>query len=221
MRIILLAAVMAMAMVPAACFGQNPGGVDLTAVARESAVAAKQALPTLAEMAKGDNAARLGFAVAGDAERSELAAPLSDFIIGLDDLRSWQPSTAPMGLLRPTGLVVYPVKTGGAVRSSVTLKKQDSTWQAVAFGAPAQSQAVAGARAAVTDKAKIPETQTFQVRIPAFNLVFVAYADGNRLMLTPVVDTQRYGLSAGVAVAADQVFARLKPDAERDSGLPR
>jgi hypothetical protein len=219
MRIVLLAAVIAM--VPAACFGQNPGGVDLTAVARESAAAARQSLSTLAELAKGDNAVRLGFTAPGDAERSELAAPLSDFIVGLDDLRSWQPSTDPMGLLRPTGLVVYPVKTSGAVRSSVTLKKQDSAWQAVAFGAPAQSQAVAGARASVTDKAKVPEAQTFQVRIPAFNLVFVGYVDSGRLMLTPVVDTQRYGLSAGVAVAADQVFARIKPDAERDPGLPR
>jgi hypothetical protein len=219
MRIILLAAVMAM--VPAACFSQNPGGVDLTAVAQESAAAAKQSLPTLAELAKGDNAARMGFAAPGDAERSELAAPLSDFIIGLDDLQSWQAGTDPMGLLRPTGLVVYPVKTSGSVRSSVTLKKQDSTWQAVAFGAPAQSQAVAGARAAVTGKANVAETRTFQVRIPAFNLVFVAYVDSGRLMLTPVVDAQRYGLSAGVAVAADQVLARLKPDAERDPGLPR
>jgi len=219
MRIVLLAAMMAM--VPAVCFGQNPGGVDLTAVARESAAAARQSLPTLAELAKGDNAARMGFAAPGDAERSELAAPLSDFIVGLDDLQSWQPSTDPMGLLRPTGLVVYPVTTGGTVRSSVTLKKQDSAWQAVAFGAPAQSQAVAGARASVADKAKVPETRTFQVRIPAFNLVFVGYVDGGRLMLTPVVDTQRYGLSAGVAVAADQVFARVKPDAERDPGLPR
>jgi hypothetical protein len=220
MRIILLAAAV-MAMVPAACFGQNPGGVDLTAVARDSAAAAKQSLPTLAELAKGDNAARMGFAAPGDAEQSELAAPLSDFIIGLDDLQSWQPGTDPMGLLRPTGLVVYPVKTAGSVRSSVTLKKQDSTWQPVAFGAPAQSQAVAGARAAVTGKANVAEARTFQVRIPAFNLVFVGYADGGRLMLTPVVDTQRYGLSAGVAVAADQVLARLKPDAEKDPGLPR
>lgn len=219
MRIVLLTAVMAM--VPVVCFAQNPGGVDLTAVAQESAAAARQSLPTLAELAKGDNAARMGFAAPGDAEKSELAAPLSDFIVGLDDLRSWQPATDPMSLLRPTGLVVYPVTTGGAVRSSVTLKKQDSAWQAVAFGAPAQSQAVAGARASVADKAKVAENKTFQVRIPAYNLVFVGYVDNGRLMLTPVVDTQRYGLSAGVAVAADQVFARIKPDAERDPGLPR
>ena len=68
---------------------------------------------------------------------------------------------------------------------------------------------------------KVAENRTFQVRIPAFNLVFVGYVDSGRLMLTPVVDTQRYGLTAGTAVAADQVFARVKPDAERDPGLPR
>jgi hypothetical protein len=86
---------------------------------------------------------------------------------------------------------------------------------------PAQSQAVAGAQASIADKAKVPETRTFQVRSPAFSLVFVGYVDGGRLMLTPVVGTPRYDLSAGTAVAADQVFARVKPDAERDPGLPR
>ena len=40
-------------------------------------------------------------------------------------------------------------------------------------------------------------------------------------MLTPVIDAQRYGLSAGVAVAADKLFTDLKPEAERDQGLPR
>jgi hypothetical protein len=61
-------------------------------VAQESAAAARQSLPTLAELAKGDNAARMGFAAPGDAEKSELAAPLSDFIVGLDDLRSCNPA---------------------------------------------------------------------------------------------------------------------------------
>ena len=219
MRIALLAVIIAL--VPVACFGQRPASVDLGAVAQESEAAAKASLSTLAALAKGENAARLGFPAPGDAERSELAAPLSDFIVGLDDLRSWEPGTDPMRLLRNTGLVLYPVKVGDAVRSSVTLKKHDGGWQAVSFGAPAQSQAVAGTRDSIAEEARAAGSQTFQIRIPAFNLVFVAYVSSGRLMLTPVVDAQPYGLSAGVTVAADELFTRLKPEAERDTGQPR
>ena len=219
MRIALLAAVITL--ISGTCSAQNPAGVDLAAAAQESAAAAQQSLSTLAQLAKGDSAARLGFKSPGDAERTELGAPLSDFIVGLDDLKSWQPGSDPMRLLRTTGLVVYPVKVGGAVQSSVTLKKQDGGWQSVAFGAPAQSQAVSGVRDSVTQKAGVSGAQTFQVRIPALNLVFVSYVSGGRLMLTPVVDAPPYGITAGVAVAADELFTKLKPVAQQDQGLPR
>lgn len=219
MRIALLAAVLAI--VPTASFSQSPAGVNLSATAQESAPAAREALSTLAVLARGESAVRMGFAAPGDAERTELATPLSDFIVGLDDLRAWQSGSDPMRLLRSTGLVIYPVRTGGAVRSSVTVKKDDGGWRAVAFGAPAQSQAVAGARASTVDKARIPETEMFQVRIPAFNVVFVGYVSDGRLMLVPAIDVERFGLTTGVAVAADKLFTRLKPEAERDKGQPR
>jgi hypothetical protein len=146
-----------------------------------------------------------------------VAAPLSDFIVGLDALRAWRLGTDPMRLLRPTGLIVYPVKSGDAVRSSVTLKKQDSGWQAVGFGAPALSQALVGARDSVAQKAHVPESGMFQVRIPAFNLVFVAYVSDGRLMLTPVADAQPYGLTAGVYTPderrARKILARVEQHA--------
>lgn len=219
MRTALLAAIIAI--VPAACFGQNPAGVDLAATAQQSAAAAKQSLSTLAELAKGDNAARLGFTAPGDVERSELGTPLTDFIVQLDDLRNWQSGSDPTRLLRPTGLVIYPVSVGGAPRSSITLKKQDSEWKPVAFGAPGQTQAVGRARAAVIATEGVSGPQTFQVRIPAFNLTFVASLRGSNLMLTSAIDAPAYGLTAGTTVAADALFTRLKPEAERDQGLPR
>lgn len=219
MRTALLAAIIAV--VPAACFGQNPAGVDLAANAQQSAAAAKQSLSTLAELAKGENAVKFGFAAPGDIDRSELGAPLTDFIVQLDDLRAWQPGSDPMRLLRPTGLVIYPVSVGGVPRSSITLKKQDSEWKPVAFGAPGQTQAVGRARASVVATEGVSGPQTFQVRIPAFNLTFVASLRGTSLMLTSAIDAQPNGLTAGTTVAADALFTRLKPDAERDQGLPR
>jgi hypothetical protein len=218
MRIALLAAVIAL--VPAASFAQNPAGVDVAAVARDSAVAAKQSLSTLAALSHGENATRLGFRTAEEAAQSDLGAPLSDFIVGLDDLRAWQPGKDPMSLLHPTGLVVYPVTVGGAVRSSLTLVKQGNEWKAVSFGAPAQTQAVAGTRDGVA-RAGVAAASTFQVRIPAFNLVFIGYLTGGRLALAPALDVARYELTRGIPVAADTLFTRLKPFAEQDQGLPR
>lgn len=219
MRIALLAAIIAL--VPVASFGQNPAGVDLAATAKDSAAAAQQSLSTLSALAANDNAERLGFAAPGDAAKSELGQPWSDFIVRLDDLRSWKSGSDAMSLLRPTGLVVYPVTVGGGVRSSVTLKKEDSEWKAVSFGAPGQTQAVANTRDSVVKKDTVSGPQTFQVRIAAFNLLFVGYVSDGKLMLTPVADSQRYDLSAGVTVEADKLFTRLQPDAERDPGLPR
>jgi hypothetical protein len=220
MRTALLAAIVAI--MPAACFGQSPAGVDLAATAQESAAAAKQSLTTLAQLAKGDsNAVRLGFTAPGDADNAELGTPLTDFLVQLDELRTWKPGSDPMRLLKPTGLVIYPVSVGGALRSSITLKKQNSEWKAVAFGAPGQTQAVGRVRASVTATERVSGPQTFQVRIPAFNLTFVAHLSGNTLMLTPTVDTPAYGLAAGTTVAAETLFTRLQPEAERDQGLPR
>lgn len=218
MRIALLATLIAL--VPAASFAQNPAGVDVAAVARDSAAAARQSLSTLAALSHGENATRLGFRTADEAARSDLGAPLSDFIVGLDDLRAWQPGKDPMSLLRATGLVVYPVTVGGTVRSSVTLTRQGNEWKAVSFGAPAQTLAVAGARDNVV-KTGVAAASIFQVRIPAFNLVFIGYVTGGRLMLVPTLDVARYELTRGTPVAANTLFTRLKPLAEQDQGLPR
>lgn len=218
MRIALLAAVIAL--MPAASFAQNPGGVDVAAVAQQSASTAKQSLSTLSALARGENATLLGFRTTAEAEQAELAAPLSDFIVRLDELRTWQAGKDPMSLLHATGLVVYPVMTGGAVRSSVTLQRQGNEWKAVSFGAPAQTQAVATTRDGVA-RGGVAAASTFQVRIPAFNLVFVGYLSSARLTLAPVLDVPRFELAKGRAVAADALFTRLKPLAEQDQGLPR
>jgi hypothetical protein len=113
------------------------------------------------------------------------------------------------------------VATGETVRSSVTLKKQDDSWKAVAFGAPALTQAVTRARDDVVGKYHISPDQVFQVRIPAFNLMFVGYLSGDHLLLTSASDAPRFDLKAGSTVAASDLFTRLKPEAERDLGLPR
>jgi hypothetical protein len=218
----LLAAILVLA--PTMCLAQPlgaPGGVDLSAAARASESAATKSLSTLSALAENGEPQRLGFRVPGDAAHSELAPPMSDFLVGLDSLRSWRPGGDPMALLRYTNLIVYPVTVGGEVQSSITLKKEDDGWRAVEFGAPALSVATAATRAKVAGAAPGAASDMFRVRIPAFNLVFIGYRQDGRLMLSPVADAPQYGLSSGAPIAADQLFTQLQPEAERDQGLPR
>jgi len=220
MRVALLAAA-AVVVLPMASFAQKPAGVDLSEMQKSSESAAKSSLATLAELAKGESGRSLGFSAPGEADQAVLKQPLTDFIVGLDALRAWQPSDDAKALLKPSGLIVYPVASGDAVRSSVTLEKEDNAWKAVAFGAPALTQAVTRTRDAVVGSTHVSASDLFQVRIPAFNLVFVGSLNGDRLMLTPVTDAPQYDLKAGATVAASDLFTRLKPEAEKDKGLPR
>ncbi len=210
----------AIALFPVMVLAQAPAGADLSAEARDSKSIAQASLATLVELASKDSAA-LGFASPGDAKRAELSLPLSDFIIGLDTLRTWQENMDPLSLLRPTGLVIYPVHVAGSVQSSITVKKQNGQWQAVSFGAPKQAANVAGNRERVSKRINVRPENIFQVRIPAFNLSFIGHIENGKLMLSPVNDSPQYGYLAGVEVAAEQVLGRLQPDAERDQGLPR
>ena len=210
----------AIALFPVMVLAQAPAGADLSAEARDSKSIAQASLATLVELASKDSAA-LGFASPGDAKRAELSLPLSDFIIGLDTLRTWQANMDPLSLLRPTGLVIYPVHVAGSVQSSITVKKQNGQWQAVSFGAPKQAANVAGNRERVAKRINVQPENIFQVRIPAFNLSFIGHIENGKLMLSPVNDSPQYGYLAGVPVAAEQVLGRLQPDAERDQGLPR
>jgi hypothetical protein len=209
-----------MALLPIMGLAQGPAGADLSAEARDSKSIAQTSLATLVELASKDGAA-LGFASPGDAKRAELSLPLSDFIIGLDSLRSWQANMNPLGLLRPTGLVINPVHVAGSVQPSITVKKQNGQWQAVSFGAPKLAASVAGNRERVVTRSNVQLENIFQVRIPAFNISFVAHIENGMLLLSPVSDYPQYGYLAGVPIAADQVLSRLQPDAERDQGLPR
>ncbi len=219
MRSLILVTLMVVLMTP--CLAEKPAGIDIGAMAQESRSAAEASLVTFSQLVTEENAPRMGFTRPGDVTQSKLDTPLSDFVVGLDSLREYQQGKDAMSLLKSTGLVVYPVKVGSAVRSSITLKKQDAKWHAVSFGAPILAKALDGTRETVAKENRLATSEFFQVRIPAFNLVFVGHVANGKLMLTSVTDADMYEIKAAVTQPAEEIFLRLKPQAERDKGLPR
>lgn len=219
MRMLIVATFVFSLMTP--CFAETPLGVDINLMARESQPVAKASLSTLSKLVSEENAPRMGFSGPGDVERSQLDVPLSDFMVGLDSLREYQKGKDTLSLLRSTGQVVYPVRVDGVVCSSITLQKQGTSWQAVSFGAPVLTKALNGARETVAKRDKLSTSEYFQIRIPAFNLIFVGHVANDKLMLSSVTDAEMYGIKAGLTQQAEEIYLRLKPEAERDTGLPR
>jgi hypothetical protein len=217
MRTLILATMLlAGALMPAAA--QTVAGVDLAARSRDSRPAAERAIQTLGEMVAPANAARLGFADAASVGRAELGVPFADFAVDLPSLAVFRAGSDPVRLLRPTQMAVWPLLTPGDRHSSVTLAFRGGRWQAVSLGSPNRTRALVATRAEILrrDEARLPHY--FQVRVPAWNLLFVGRVGPGGLQLTPAVDAPEFGLLRGRTEDAATLFARLADPAARDPG---
>jgi hypothetical protein len=76
-------------------------------------------------------------------------------------------------------------------------------------------------RSIVAKRKGIRESEFFQVRIPAFNLVFIGHTENNKLMLTSVTDAETFEIKGNVTRPAEELFLGLKPIAAQDKDLPR
>jgi len=190
-------------------------------LANESEPAARGALTKFGKLVSEQNAARMGFAAPGDLQRAKLDTPLGDFMVRLDELGQYRNGNDPTALLHPTGQLTYPVRVDEKVQSSITMRKEDSTWRAVSYGSPKPVAALQSTRDVVGKREQREHQDFFQVRIPAFNMHFIGHMAAGKLMLTPVRDMESYGLKKGGTQAAALLFVKLQPEAAQDNGMPR
>lgn len=216
MRILLLIAVMGLAAATLA-LAQAPTGADLSAMTADSQKTAQAGLGTLMKLVTENTAQRMGFDTPEQVSDARLGPAIADYMIGLESLRAYRPGQESETLLQPTGLVHFLVEAAGATRCSITVQRTENDWRAVSFGAPLLSRALATALTRVD----ADPAESFMLRIPAFNLTFLAYPSGGRLMLTAVQTGGLYGLEEGSTAPAEEILARLQPEAERHDGLPR
>jgi hypothetical protein len=219
MRALIITLLSSFLMTPS--FGARLADVDIDVMARDSRPAANASLVKFGKLVTEKNAVKMGFTSPGDTKLSRLDTPLSGFMVRLDSLRAFQKGDDPIKLLKSTGQIIYPVRVGNTVRSSVTLKRQGNKWRAVSYGSPILAKSLNGARATVVKRDKRQAAEFIQVTIPAFNLSFVGNVVGGKLMLTPISDVSMYGLKATVTQPAEKIFLSLKPEAARHDGLPR
>ena len=181
--------------------------------------AAQKALRTFGLLVNQQNFEDLGFSSSREASEATLGDPIEEFMIRLDNLQKYEPDQRGI-VISPTRRLTYPVLAGGEQRSSLTVGRGEGGWAAVSFGAPNYSRQLTQARKSLAGDDQRPSSEFFEVRVPALNVSFVAYQDGNDLILTPVTEDPRFDFERGAAIPLEKVLESLARAAREHNGLP-
>ena len=176
--------------------------------------AATTAIGVLQKMVTEKNFRALGFDSADQVKQAQLGEPLAIYDVGLDQLKTYKTGTDPNTLLVQSSRTLYPVTVDGQVKSSVTISHKESGYQASSFGNAEIIKSLSRYRQAQT------ASGDFVVRIPAFNMYYLARRVEKRLVLVPIIDDPRLKLKPGEAVSAETVLDQLVPLANAYNGLP-
>ncbi|CAN94209.1 MULTISPECIES: hypothetical protein [Sorangium] len=196
-----------------ACFPEPP-----TTTTREVKEVARNALSTLERLVNRENYMDLGFRSLDEVSRATVGEPLPVSMVRLDELAAYQRDQDPTPLLHPTPQTFAPVLVDGEVRSSMIVhpRRVDGALTVGGFGGSALIRALETARRQSMDRTRRPASDYFDVEVPALHRHFVAYRQENQVLLIPIFDDDRLGFEAGQTMRAQEVFARLVPEARRD-----
>jgi hypothetical protein len=165
-----------------------------------------------------------GFASQSDIDHFQFSTPFGINNVGLSSLKQWQPGGTAAGAITATGGQFYPVLSGGRVVAEVDMRQLHGRWTLVSFSrndvkntAPIAAPAEA-IREDLMASTKLPANQFFLVNIPAMGMHFVGYKVGVQLYLAPLFtyvlhSGKKQTLAAGKAMAAEDCFKLLQPDA--------
>jgi hypothetical protein len=207
-------------MTTALAFGQGSTQSNPQREIGETKEAAAQALATFQKLGRQTSFKAMGFESADEMSAATLDEPMPVFMVELNDLRGYQAGSDPNKLLKPIDKVIYPVKTGAQVRSSIILQKSKEGWKASDFGGPNFARLVTRARDESVKATSLPLTAYFVVQAPALNAYFLGYRQDDKLMLVSLIDDPALNLRAGTALPAEQVFEDLSAVARKYNGLP-
>ena len=145
-------------------------------------------------------------------------APAAVYLVRLDQLRDFKPGQDPRQLLVDMELAFVPVRSHGEIHTSMELHKRDGVWETRSYGSPAHAKLLDQTRRAAANANAVTEDAFFEVRVLALNTYFLGHQGPRGLVLTPMLDDESLGLTAGQSRPAAEVFARLLPRALAHNG---
>jgi hypothetical protein len=180
----------------------------------EAQRAAEKGRKTLEQLVKNDDkhAQELGLTSSAEARDTALGTPFPILFVELEKLKQFQRGEDPRNLLEPTDEFIYPILVGGNVKSSLTVTRTPQGWRATAWGADKLIR--------LLDNARVADSN-FLVSIPSLNLQFIGDITEEPFKMIPILDERRYGFMRMRPLPAQEVFAKLLPEAKAHDGNPR
>jgi hypothetical protein len=179
--------------------------------AQQPQEAATNALGVLQKLVNEQNYKNMGFQSLDEVKQAQLGQPIAVYNLGLDKLKSYQAGEDPNSLLTPSAETIYPVTVSGGVRTGVTIVHKEQGYEPSSFGNADIVKRLSGYRQNESD---------FAVRIPAFNMYFIARRVETRVVLVPIVSDPRLKVQAGEATPLEVVVDQLRPYVNSYNGLP-
>jgi hypothetical protein len=174
--------------------------------------AAQTGLRVMQSLVRTENFQGLGFSSADQVKNAQLGDPLKLYRVPLDALSAYKGDANAFGLLQDAHKMIYPVTVDQQVVSSLSATQRDDGWRANEFGNSALTRALVAHRASKDD---------FVVWVPALKIYFTARGEGEKLVLTTIMDDPRFDFKAGQDIPASRVFAVLQKSASAYNGLPQ
>jgi hypothetical protein len=182
------------------------------AASGSSQEAAQTGLKLMQSLVMTENFQGLGFSSLDQVKNAQLGDPLKLYRVPLDALSAYKGDANAFGLLQDAHKMIYPVTVDQQVVSSLSATQRDDGWRANEFGNSALTRALVAHRASKDD---------FVVWVPALKIYFTARGEGEKLVLTTIMDDPRFDFKAGQDIPASRVFAVLQKSASAYNGLPQ
>jgi hypothetical protein len=181
-------------------------------LAQQPQEAASSAIVTLQKLVNDQNYRSLGFQTVDEVRQARLGEPLEVYIIGLEKLKNYRAGQDPNTLLVPSAETIYPVTVSGNVRTGVTIIHKEQGYESSSFG-----------QADVVKRLTLyrHDPSEFVVRIPAFNLYFIARHAEACILLVPIANNPRLKAQAGESAPLNTIVEQLRPYIDSYNGISK
>lgn len=169
---------------------------------------ALETLEDIRQSASPEQHRALGFQKSEELQGATVEAGIPVYMIRLDQLRQYQGEEASR-LLVDLKTLVFPVTVAGQPRSLVEVRAENGRWETARVGGANKVRILHGVRQQAAKANGMANSDFFEVRIPALNMLFLGHHDAEGLKLTPLIDDAAHDLKAGRAEPAEKVLARL------------
>lgn len=155
----------------------------------------------------------LGFTSAQEAGRATLGLPFAVFMSRLSSLKHFSSGSDFEDFMVNTRSLIYPLLVDGKPKSSltVTMNRNSHRWRTTEWGSPKLIKLLEQARSMQ------PQSSLVVLISPQnpLGLRFIGDRAGGELLLTPIADIPRLGLTAGQQRPAREIFLSLVPVANK------